>query len=128
MNGLIKGEDITMTAAENAEETRAYDPRDVQDKWQERWARIAPFVASDEPDSPRERYYLLDMFPYPSGDLHMGHAEAYAIGDAMARYSFLRGKNVLHPIGWDAFGLPAENAAIRNNTHPVDWTYKHIET
>jgi leucyl-tRNA synthetase len=117
-----------MTAAESAEETRVYDPRDIQDKWQERWAAIDPFRASDDPDDPRERYFLVDMFPYPSGDLHMGHAEAYAIGDAMARYWFLRGKNVLHPIGWDAFGLPAENAAIRNNTHPVDWTYKNIET
>jgi leucyl-tRNA synthetase len=105
-----------------------YDPRTVQEKWQERWAALDPFRASDDPTDRRPRTYLLDMFPYPSGDLHMGHAEAYAIGDAVARYFFQLGHNVLHPIGWDAFGLPAENAAIRNNSHPADWTYKNIDT
>jgi leucyl-tRNA synthetase len=117
-----------MTAADRADEAKAYDPRDVQVKWQAHWAETDPFRANDAADDPRERFYLCDMFPYPSGDLHMGHAEAWAIGDAVARYWFLRGKNVLHPVGWDAFGLPAENAAIRNNTHPADWTYKNIET
>src|ERR1700689_1201425 len=105
-----------------------YDPRTVQEKWQERWGAFDQFRARDDASDERPRTYLLDMFPSPSGDLHMGHAEAYAVADAVARYYFQRGHNVLHPIGWDAFGLPAENAAIRNNSHPADWTYKNIDT
>ena len=118
-----------MTAADSAERAQQhYDPREVQDKWLARWDGMDLFRASDDPDDGRPRTYLLDMFPYPSGDLHMGHAEAYAIADAIIRFYFHRGYNVLHPIGWDAFGLPAENAAIRNNTHPADWTDANIET
>ncbi|MFV2177407.1 leucine--tRNA ligase [Actinomadura sp. LOL_016] len=104
-----------------------YDPRAVQDKWQARWAELDPFKAVEE-EGGRERRYALDMFPYPSGDLHMGHAEAFAIGDVPARYWSQRGYNVLHPIGWDSFGLPAENAAIKRDSHPAEWTYANIDT
>ena len=102
-----------MTAVENVDEARAYDPRDIQDKWQARWAELDLFRASDDPADTRERYYLVDMFPYPSGDLHMGHWYNYSPFDAYGRFKRMQGYNVMQPIGFDAFGLPAENAAIK---------------
>ena len=105
-----------------------YDARALQDKWQARWAAELPFTASEDPADERPRSFVVDMFPYPSGDLHMGHAEAFAIGDVIGRHRFQRGENVLHPIGWDSFGLPAENAAIKRDSRPDEWTYANIET
>ncbi len=107
-----------------------YDPTVLVDKWLPVWDSLRLFEAAelDGPDDdPREKRYVLDMFAYPSGDLHMGHAEAYSIGDAIARFEAMRGFNVLHPLGWDSFGLPAENAAIKRNMDPRAWTYANIE-
>ena len=106
---------------------RRYDPTEIEPRWVARWHEEDLYRASEDPADPRPRFYALDMFSYPSGDLHLGHAEAFSGGDAVARFMAMRGHNVLHPIGWDAFGLPAENAAIKRGIHPKEWTYANIE-
>jgi leucyl-tRNA synthetase len=110
-----------------AEETeQRYDPAVIEPKWQERWAADPGLYAAEPADCGKPKYYVLEMLPYPSGVLHMGHVRNYSIGDALARQMWMRGYNVLHPMGWDAFGLPAENAALKNNTPPREWTLKNI--
>ena len=107
-----------------------YDAQRVETKWFERWQQDAALYAADSVTDPakpaKKKYYVLEMLPYPSGVLHMGHVRNYAIGDALARYMWMNGYNVLHPMGWDSFGLPAENAAIKNNTPPREWTQANI--
>jgi leucyl-tRNA synthetase len=104
---------------------RIYDPGTIEPKWQEHWDREGVFKAVEEEDG-RPRFYNLQMFPYPSGDMHMGHAEAFGISEAIGLYHRMKGENVLNPIGWDGFGLPAENAAIKRGIHPKEWTYANI--
>ncbi|ABA88659.1 leucyl-tRNA synthetase [Syntrophotalea carbinolica DSM 2380] len=102
-----------------------YDAGGIEGKWQKRWEQDRTFKAKEK--DAREKYYLLEMFPYPSGRIHMGHVRNYSIGDVVARFKRLQGYNVLHPMGWDAFGMPAENAAIQHKTHPGKWTYENID-
>jgi len=121
-----KGRQRRGTATQSRETVDAnYNPQKIEAKWQKRWAREKLFEA--DPDPAQRKYYVLEMLPYPSGDIHMGHVRNYSIGDALARYLRMRGYNVLHPIGWDAFGLPAENAAIKSGRHPSEFTFTYID-
>jgi leucyl-tRNA synthetase len=109
-----------------SEGQQRYNPAEIEPKWQARWDAGPALYAAEGHDSGKPKFYCLEMLPYPSGQLHMGHVRNYAIGDALARFMWMRGSNVLHPMGWDAFGLPAENAALKNNTPPAQWTLRNI--
>jgi len=102
-----------------------YNFKEVEPRWRKAWEDTQAFETGSNPDA--KNYYVLEMFPYPSGRIHMGHVRNYAMGDVIARFKKARGYNVLHPMGWDAFGMPAENAAMQTGSHPKDWTLANIE-
>src|SRR5260370_520348 len=117
---------MTEQSSANTTQELHYDPQPIEEKWSARWQQDPQLYAAEPSSSKRKKYYALEMLPYPSGALHMGHVRNYSIGDALARYMWMRGYNGLHPMGWDAFGLPAENAAIKNNVPPREWTLRNI--
>jgi len=125
MSNEAKTEVLNATQPPRDRESR-YDPQSIEQKWQQRWEAQPDLYRADPASSARKKYYVLEMLPYPSGALHMGHVRNYSIGDALARYMWMNGHNVLHPMGWDAFGLPAENAALKNNTPPREWTLHNV--
>src|SRR5580704_17636895 len=119
-------DDVKNGVAQERDANR-YNPAELEPKWQSRWDASETLYAAEPHDGGKPKFYCLEMLPYPSGALHMGHVRNYSIGDALARFMWMRGYNVLHPMGWDAFGLPAENGALKNNTSPREWTLKNID-